>query len=196
MERNASNRRVVFLIIGFLLVGGASHAQTDASYDGSNYSQINIELTVNYNQFYNDSLTFDYDMGYGLAVEREYFYNRRLSFLTNGGSNVYNSTSSSANVTTRIIAMQARFGTKYYFFDKTALYGGVMGYYGFLLQNKRSSIGNWKTIDDENQMGAGIFCGLDISLKSWASLRTWYSIMNQIGSFQVSIVITPSILIQ
>jgi len=158
------------------------------------YSQINIEVSAHENQFLTDTAQFKYDLGFGIALEKEVYRNQKFAVLYNGGLNLYHSRSESENFSARIFAIQAKLGGKYYFTDKTAFYGGALAYYGFMVQKRDGSMGSWATLKDNEYFSGGAFVGLDFTLKSWSSLRFWYSLTPHLSTFQISLIIDTAVI--
>lgn len=197
MERNANRCRIVVL---FIIIGALNYSGWAQENAGNNqplgYSQTNIEVSAHENQFLTDTARFNYDLGFGLALEKEVYRNQKFAVLYNGGLNLYHSRLESENFSARIFAIQAKFGGKYYFTDKTAFYGGVLAYYGFMVQKRDGSRGSWGTLKDHEHFNGGPFIGLDFTMKSWSSFRFWYSLTPRMSTFQLSFAINTAMLFQ
>lgn len=194
MERNANFDRLIFFILLVSLNNSVQAQEYSLSKQEVRYSQINVEFSAHENKFLTDTAKFNYDLGLGLAVEKEIYFNQKLAALYNGGAQLYHSRSSSENFSARVFAIQAKVGGKYYLWEKTALYGGILGYYGFLVQHRDGTMDGWDAIENAAHFNGGLFIGLDVTLKSWSSLRFLYAITPRLHSFQLSLTITPSII--
>ncbi|MDA3865727.1 MAG: hypothetical protein PF489_03135 [Salinivirgaceae bacterium] len=190
MERNANHCKVaVFIFVMFAAIVGYGQGSGEVQ---EYYSQLNVELDATFNKFNTDSIDYKYDIGFGAAIEKEYYLTDKFVFMVNGGLQMYHSSGDVMNFSRRILALQAKAGAAYYFLPKTAIYGGPVVFYSLVNQYKGGLASGWKKDKGDQVSGIGAFAGLSFYINSWFTWRLTHHYTSKIQSTQISLVITPS----